>query len=183
MKTKMIAILLTAALTICLTACSGQAPSSDLPQNSASDSAPQTVELFYGRVNQVAGNELTLDLAKLHNTAVMFISHDIALTRYISDNIAVMYLGKVVEYGKADEVVNNPGHPYTKALISNCASIDPDDEREEISITGEPPTPLDPGPGCYFAPRCFMACEKCLKEYPDKKYLSDTHWITCMNAE
>ena len=94
-----------------------------------------------------------------------------------------MYLGKVVEYGKADEVVNNPGHPYTKALISNCASIDPDDEREEISITGEPPTPLDPGPGCYFAPRCFMACEKCLKEYPDKKYLSDTHWITCMNAE
>ena len=65
MKTKMIAILLTAALTICLTACSGQAPSSDLPQNSASDSAPPTVELFYGRVNQVAGNELTLDLAKL----------------------------------------------------------------------------------------------------------------------
>ena len=126
---------------------------------------------------------MLLDLAKQHNTAVMFISHDIALTRYISDNIAVMYLGKVVEYGKADEVVNNPGHPYTKALISNCASIDPDEDREEISITGEPPTPLDPGPGCYFAPRCFMACEKCLKEYPEKKYLSDTHWITCMNAE
>lgn len=126
---------------------------------------------------------MLIDLAKNHNTAVMFISHDIALTRYISDNIAVMYLGKVVEYGKADEVVNNPQHPYTRALISNCASIDPDEKTESISIEGEPPTPLDPGPGCYFAPRCYMATEECWKSYPEERFVKDNHWITCLNSK
>ncbi len=125
---------------------------------------------------------MLIDLAKNRDTAVMFISHDIALTRYISDNIAVMYLGKVVEYGKADEVVNNPQHPYTRALISNCASIDPDEKTESISIEGEPPTPLDPGPGCYFAPRCYMATEACWEAYPEKRFVKDDHWITCFNC-
>ena len=64
---------------------------------------------------------MLVDLARNQNAAVMFISHDIALTRYVSDNIAVMYLGRIVEYGTADEVVKNPQHPYTRALISNCA--------------------------------------------------------------
>lgn len=100
---------------------------------------------------------MLIDLARNKNAAVVFISHDIALTRYISDNIAVMYLGRIVEYGSADEVIKNPQHPYTRALISNCASVDPFEEHEEISIEGEPPTPINPGPGCYFAPRCYMA--------------------------
>ena len=77
---------------------------------------------------------------------LLFISHDIALTRYISDYIAVMYLGRVVEYGTADDVIKNPQHPYTKALISNCASIDPEEKVQNIAIEGEPPTPLNPGP-------------------------------------
>lgn len=119
------------------------------------------------------------ELSKRKNAAVMFISHDIALTRYISDNIAVMYLGRIVEYGKADEVVKNPKHPYTKALISNCASIDPEDKQEKISIDGEPPTPLNPGPGCYFAPRCYKACEECYKKYPEKVEFGNSHWVTC----
>ena len=114
-----------------------------------------------------------------HNAALVFISHDIALTRYISDNIAVMYLGRIVEYGPADEVIRNPQHPYTRALISNCASVDPFEVHEEIDIEGEPPTPINPGPGCYFAPRCYMATEECFKSYPERVDLGNGHYATC----
>ena len=119
------------------------------------------------------------DISRSRDAAVAFISHDIALTRYISDHIAVMYLGRVVEYGTADQVVNDPQHPYTRALISNCASIDPDEERQPIALEGEPPTPIDPGPGCYFAPRCYMACEECFKAYPEKVDLGEGHYACC----
>lgn len=122
---------------------------------------------------------MLMDLSKIHNAAVLFISHDIALTRYISDNIAVMYLGRIVEYGTADEVVKNPKHPYTQALISNCASIDPDEKTQIISIEGEPPTPLNPGPGCYFAPRCFKSCPKCFEAYPEEQLLDNGHRVSC----
>ena len=100
---------------------------------------------------------MLIDLSRNQGAAVLFISHDIALTRYISDYIAVMYLGRVVEYGTADDVIKNPQHPYTKALISNCASIDPEEKVQNIAIEGEPPTPLNTGTGCYFEPRCY--CE------------------------
>ena len=119
------------------------------------------------------------DLARNHNAALVFISHDIALTRYISDHIAVMYLGRIVEYGSADEVIRNPQHPYTRALISNCASVDPFEHREEIDIEGEPPTPINPGPGCYFAPRCYMATEDCFREYPQQVDLGGSHYAVC----
>ncbi len=122
---------------------------------------------------------MLIDLARNHNAAVVFISHDIALTRYISDNIAVMYLGRIVEYGTADEVIKNPQHPYTRVLISNCASVDPFEEHEEIAIEGEPPTPINPGPGCYFAPRCYMATEECFKSYPDYTQFGGGHYAAC----
>ena len=119
------------------------------------------------------------DISRTRDAAVAFISHDIALTRYISDHIAVMYLGRIVEYGTADQVVNDPQHPYTRALISNCASIDPEEERQPIALEGEPPTPIDPGPGCYFAPRCYMACEDCFRAYPEKVDLGEGHYACC----
>lgn len=122
---------------------------------------------------------MLIDLARNHNAAVVFISHDIALTRYISDHIAVMYLGRIVEYGPSDEVIKNPMHPYTQALISNCSSIDPFEERDHIDIEGEPPTPINPGPGCYFAPRCSRACEECFKTYPERTDVTDTHYAYC----
>ena len=125
---------------------------------------------------------MLIDLSKNKGAAVMFISHDIALTRYISEHIAVMYLGRIVEYGTADDVVKNPRHPYTRALISNCASIDPEDKQDTISIEGEPPTPLNPGPGCYFAPRCYMACEECYKKYPESIEVGNGHWASCPYA-
>ena len=122
---------------------------------------------------------MLIDLAQKRNTAVVFISHDIALTRYISDHIAVMYLGRIVEYGKSDEVIKDPKHPYTQALISNCASIDPFEERHTIAIEGEPPTPINPGPGCYFAPRCSYACKECFETYPKKTVISKNHYACC----
>lgn len=118
-------------------------------------------------------------LVKENNTALVFISHDITITRYISDRIAVMYLGKIVEMGDSDEIIHHPKHPYTQVLISNCASIDFDDATEPISIQGEPPTPVNPGPGCYFAPRCFKAGERCFKEYPECQVLSEGHSVSC----
>ncbi len=122
---------------------------------------------------------MLIDLARKNDAAVVFISHDIALTRYTCDRIAVMYLGRIVEYGLADEVIKNPKHPYTQALISNCASIDPFEEREHIRIEGEPPTPIDPGPGCYFAPRCPRATAACREKYPEKHIIGDTHYAYC----
>jgi oligopeptide/dipeptide ABC transporter ATP-binding protein len=109
---------------------------------------------------------MLMDLSAKRNAAVVFISHDIALTRHISHTIAVMYLGRIVEYGPADRVVQNPVHPYTRVLISNCVSIDAAEAREPLPITGEPPTPVNPGPGCFFAPRCYQARERCFREYP-----------------
>ncbi len=79
---------------------------------------------------------MLIDLSRNQGAAVLFISHDIALTRYISDYIAVMYLGRVVEYGTADDVIKNPQHPYTKALISNCASIDPKEKVQNLPLKG-----------------------------------------------
>lgn len=122
---------------------------------------------------------MLIDLSRNQGAAVLFISHDIALTRYISDYIAVMYLGRVVEYGTADDVIKNLQHPYTKALISNCASIDPEEKVQNIAIEGEPPTPLNPGPGCFFEPRCYCACETCRQSYPEKIVMESGHWATC----
>lgn len=122
---------------------------------------------------------MLLKLSKEMEAAVIFISHDIALTRYISDNIAVMYLGKIVEYGSTDEIINNPKHPYTQVLLSNCASIDPNEKMKRILIEGEPPTPINPGPGCYFASRCFKAEKSCFTEYPATYSLDKGHIVAC----
>ncbi|MCF6466247.1 ABC transporter ATP-binding protein [Clostridium sp. Cult2] len=122
---------------------------------------------------------MLIRLSKEKDAAIIFISHDISLTRYISNKVAVMYLGKVVEYGEADEIVKNPKHPYTQTLISNCGSIDPDEIMDKIKVEGEPPTPINPGPGCYFAPRCFKATEECFKKYPATLDLGQGHLVAC----
>lgn len=122
---------------------------------------------------------MLLKLSKEKDAAVIFISHDISLTRYISNKVAVMYLGKIVEYGNADEIVKDPKHPYTKTLISNCGSINPDEIMDKIKVEGEPPTPINPGPGCYFAPRCFKATEECFKKYPAIQDVGEGHLVAC----
>lgn len=119
------------------------------------------------------------NLARENNTTLLFISHDINTVRYISDRVIVMYLGRIVEEGVTDDVLHNPKHPYTKALISNCSSIDVFEKKEKIKVNGEPPSPIDNGPGCYFAPRCICAVEKCYKTYPEVVDITDTHKASC----
>ena len=122
---------------------------------------------------------MLVKLAKEKNTAMVFISHDIATTRYISDRVAVMYLGRIVEMGETDEVLHHPLHPYTRVLISNCASLDPNEIRNVIEVTGEPPTPINNGPGCYFEPRCFCTGSKCASEYPGMVEAAPGHFVAC----
>lgn len=124
---------------------------------------------------------LLKNLTAEHNTAMIFISHDIAVTRYIAQKVIVMYLGRIVESGNIDDVVSNPCHPYTKVLISNFPSIDEEEQQESIKVTGEPPTPINPGPGCYFAPRCYMATKQCFEEYPKVKDMGNGHTASCHN--
>lgn len=125
---------------------------------------------------------ILLDLVKDQNTSMLFISHDIAITKNVSDRIAVMYLGRIVELGDSEEIVKNPLHPYTQALISNCPSINIEENLENpIDIDGEPPTPIDQGPGCYFADRCFKATGVCFREYPKALQMRDGHLVSCHN--
>lgn len=119
------------------------------------------------------------DLCKQQNTAMVFISHDITTTRYISDRVAVMYLGRIVETGPTDEVMHNPQHPYTRALISNSVQLDSIENQEIIRIEGEPPTPINIGSGCRFAPRCYQSRESCNQEDPDLIDIGNQHFVCC----
>jgi len=119
------------------------------------------------------------DQTQALSACMVFISHDIATTRYISNKVAVMYLGRVVEFGITDDVLHHPIHPYTRALISNAASLDPTETRHIIDISGEPPTPVGTGPGCYFAPRCYMRGERCNAEYPEMTDAGGRHLYSC----
>ncbi|MFB5679187.1 oligopeptide/dipeptide ABC transporter ATP-binding protein [Paenibacillus terreus] len=119
------------------------------------------------------------ELCRSRNTAMVFISHDITTTRYISDRVAVMYLGRFVEIGPTDEVLHRPQHPYTRALISNSAPLDAGGEQEIIRIDGEPPTPVNTGPGCYFYDRCYQRREECRLHYPAFRTVSPGHQVAC----
>jgi len=123
--------------------------------------------------------DMLLKLSRENDAAVVFISHDIPLTKYVANNIAVMYLGRIVEYGDVNTIINDPQHPYTQTLISYCGSIDPEYVMNKIEVKGEPPTPIDPGPGCYFAPRCYKSTEECFNKYPDTYDLGNGHKVTC----
>lgn len=119
------------------------------------------------------------ELVERHNTAMIFISHDIATTRYISDRIAVMYLGRIVETGSTDEVLHHPLHPYTQMLISNCLSIDSSENNISTEVSGEPLSSSCQTNGCYFAPRCHLANDKCFECYPEEKDAGNGHFVSC----
>lgn len=123
--------------------------------------------------------KLLKKLTKTKGTTLIFVSHDINTTSYISDKIAVMYLGEIVEFGNTEDILNQTNHPYTKVLLSNSSSIDITQKKEVISISGEPPAPVDHGPGCYFAPRCYMAKEVCISKHPETKNVSSSHQVSC----
>ncbi|ONN26729.1 peptide ABC transporter substrate-binding protein [Thermosipho affectus] len=119
------------------------------------------------------------------NLTYVFISHDLSLVRFISDKVAVMYLGKIVEMGDVDEVFENPIHPYTKALLSASPIPDPKVEknRKRIILSGNVPSPIARPSGCFFHPRCPYKTEKCEKEYPNMYKISENHQVSCYLVE
>lgn len=122
---------------------------------------------------------LLMDLQDSHKLSYMFITHDLAVVKHISDDIMVMYMGQVVEYTSSSELFANPIHPYTKALLNSIPTIDLSRRnRERVTISGEVSSPINPAPGCRFAPRCPYASEKC-KEGHCLKEVKPGHFVSC----
>jgi peptide/nickel transport system ATP-binding protein len=122
---------------------------------------------------------LLRDLQTSFGLAYLFITHNISVVEYLADEIAVMYLGRIVEYGKVNEVLENPQHPYTKALLSAVPKIDEFTQQEIIVLQGDLPSPANPPTGCYFHPRCPVAMDVCAKRYPDSAAFSKSHEASC----
>ena len=123
--------------------------------------------------------KLILEMVRKAKVTFLFITHDIALARYICNRMAVMYLGKIVEMGDVEEIIHNPAHPYTEALISAVPVPDPEARRAEVVIKGEVPSPINPPPGCRFHPRCPYAKEKCRKEEPKLTEIDKGRYLAC----
>ncbi|PHP67900.1 dipeptide ABC transporter ATP-binding protein [Zhengella mangrovi] len=123
---------------------------------------------------------ILMDLQAEFGLAYLFISHDLSVVRHIADDIMVMYLGKPVETGPAEEVFANPLHPYTAALLSATPSADPAGARNRIKLEGELPSPLDPPPGCPFNPRCWRVLDRCRTEEPPLEGPGG-HCVACYN--
>ncbi|EZH65445.1 hypothetical protein DH09_17620 [Bacillaceae bacterium JMAK1] len=109
----------------------------------------------------------------------LFISHDISVVRHISDRIGVMYLGNLVEEGYTDDVIENPKHPYTKALLSSVPLPDPNVQRERVMLQGDIPSPLNPPSGCVFHTRCPFAMDVCKTTVPQSLNLAGNHTVRC----
>ncbi len=123
---------------------------------------------------------LLLYLQKEMGMGYIFISHDLSVVRFISDEVGVMYLGRIVEYGRSDEIFTNPMHPYTKGLLAAAPIPDPKVKRSrEDMITGKVPSPINRPKGCFFHPRCKYKKAICDSEYPPLVKVSDTHWVSC----
>ena len=119
------------------------------------------------------------DLQQEFGLTYLFISHDLSVVKYISDRVAVMYLGKIVELSEAQELFSDPKHPYTEALMSAVPVPDPDYKVEQILLEGDVPSPLNPPPGCYFHPRCRYAKDICANEAPAYIDTGNEHFVAC----
>jgi len=109
----------------------------------------------------------------------LFISHDLSVIRHVSDNIAVMYLGKIVELADYKTLFNDPLHPYTKALLSAIPIPDVDEKQERIILEGDVPSPIAPPPGCRFYQRCFVRMDMCKDTTPELRQLSEGRFCAC----
>ena len=112
--------------------------------------------------------------------AYLFITHNISVVSYLAHEVAVMYLGRIVERGRVEEVLDDPRHPYTRALLSAVPRIDPDSRREFIRLEGDLPSPAAPPPGCHFHPRCPKGQPECAQRYPPAVRLSATRSVHCL---
>ena len=123
--------------------------------------------------------DLMMELRKDLGLTYLFITHDLAVAKYISDRIAIMYLGKIVEIGDKEEVFSNPLHPYTKALLSAVPVPDPERKRETVELKGEVPSAIQVPLGCRFHPRCPYAFAKCSEEEPHLIAVGKKHHAAC----
>jgi oligopeptide/dipeptide ABC transporter ATP-binding protein len=122
---------------------------------------------------------LLLDLHRQVGSAIVFITHDISVARYLADRVVVMYLGRVMEQGPADEVLGHPRHPYTIALMQHTPSVDPGQQTERQPLRGEPIRPVDPKPGCPFSNRCPLAVDICYRETPELRPVAPGTLAAC----
>jgi peptide/nickel transport system ATP-binding protein len=122
---------------------------------------------------------LLKDLQQKKGLAYLFITHNISVIEFIAHEVAVMYLGRIVERGLTAEVLENPQHPYTRALLSAVPLMDRPAKREVIRLQGDLPSPVDPPSGCHFHPRCPEAMPQCKAVYPGKSYFTATHCARC----
>jgi len=123
------------------------------------------------------------DLQAEFGLTYLFIAHNLSVVEHVSNRVAVMYLGKMVELTSREELFRNPLHPYTKALMSAIPVPNPRLRRQRTILKGDVPSPLNPPKGCRFHPRCPVAIEKCSQEEPQFKELSPDHWVACWVAE
>lgn len=127
--------------------------------------------------------KILLELRDKMGITILFITHNLAVAKQIADRIAVTYLGKVVETGDASEVIDNPKHPYTKALVSVVPVPDPKADREKILLTGETPNPIKVPSGCRFHPRCPFAKPRCSEVEPELRLQPDGRLVACGDEE
>lgn len=126
---------------------------------------------------------LLQDLQEEFNLTYLFVAHNLSVIEHISNRVAVMYLGKVVELAQCDDLYLNPLHYYTQALMSAIPVADPNVKKERIILEGEVPTPINPPKGCRFHPRCSAATEQCRIEEPRIEEYKPDHWAACWNVK
>ena len=126
---------------------------------------------------------LLQDLQEEFKLTYLFIAHDLSVVEHISDRVAVMYVGKLVEMAETEELFQNPRHPYTEALMSAVPKPDPRGQSGRIVLAGEVADPANPPPGCYFHPRCSYVQERCRVEEPALKEVSPERFVSCHRAE
>jgi oligopeptide/dipeptide ABC transporter ATP-binding protein len=122
---------------------------------------------------------LLQDLQNEYSVSYLLVAHNLATVRYLANQVAVMYLGEIVEYADTEQLYKEPLHPYTKALFSAALPASPDVQSEEIILTGEVPSPLNPPTGCRFHSRCPWAMDICSQEVPVKKEMAPQHMVAC----
>lgn len=123
------------------------------------------------------------DLQDEFGLTYVFIAHDLSVVEHISDRVAVMYLGKIVELAESNELFLNPMHPYSEALLSAVPRTDPDQKSKRILLPGDVPSPADPPPGCKFHPRCRYARDHCAAVEPELREVKPGHFVSCHYAE
>ena len=122
---------------------------------------------------------LLQDLKAKYGLTLVFIAHDLAVVKNVSDRVAVMYLGKLCEVASSDDLYARPAHPYTNVLLASIPEPDPDADHSSTSIIGEPPSPVNPPSGCRFHPRCPNADDLCAREEPELRPMGDGHFVAC----